>query len=94
MLTLIIVLKAGAELALLLILARSLVFAMSLGRHEENPVHRVLQAATMPIDTVARKLSPRLILNRHLPVVSFFLMLWLWIALVLAKVWWSGGAHE
>lgn len=89
---LIIVLKAGVELALMLVLARSLVFAMSLGQHAKNPVHRLLLTATAPLDAIARRLSPRLILNRHMPVVGFFLLLWVWIVLVLAKSWLAGEA--
>ncbi len=87
MLTAVVLLKGAVEVALLLVQARSMVFAMSLGRHDQNPVHRVLKLATRPVDRLARVMSPRLILNQHLPVVSFFLLFWLWIALVMAKVW-------
>ncbi len=87
MLTVVVLLKGAVEVAMLLVLARSMVFAMSLGRHDQNPVHRVLKLATRPVDRLARVMSPRLILDQHLPVVSFFLLFWLWIALVMAKVW-------
>lgn len=90
MLTAVVLLKGAVEVALLLVLARSMVFAMSLGWHDQNPVHRVLKLATRPVDRLARVVSPRLILDQHLPVVSFFLLFWLWIALVMAKVWLVG----
>tara|TARA_R110002049_G_scaffold100842_1_gene245180 strand:- start:345 stop:623 length:279 start_codon:yes stop_codon:yes gene_type:complete len=86
----VIVLKAGVEVALLLMVSRSLVFAMSMGRHAENPVHRLLLTLTAPIDSVARRLSPRLLLDRHMGLVSFCLLVWAWVALVLAKAWLAG----
>jgi len=88
--TLVIILKAGVEVALMLLLARTLVFAVSLGRHAENPVHRVLAAATAPIDAFARRLTPGRIMNRHLPIVSFLLLLWCWVGLVWLKAWLAG----
>jgi len=89
--TLVIILKAGVEVALMLMLARSLVFAVSLGQHENNPVHRILARATSPIDAFARRLAPGRVMNRHLPIVSFLLLLWMWVGLVWLKAWLAGA---
>ena len=86
----IIVVKAGVEVALMLVLCRSLVFAMSMGRHEQNPVYRLLARATGPLDALSRRLSPRIMLDRHMGLVSFCLLVWAWVLLVVAKAWMAG----
>ncbi len=88
--TLVIILKAGVEVALMLMLARSLVFAVSFGQHANNPIHRLLSVATAPIDRFARLITPGPVLNRHLPVVSFLMLLWCWVGLVWLKAWLIG----
>lgn len=88
--TLVIILKAGVEVALVLVLARTMVFAVSLGQHAKNPIHRMLAAATSPIDAFARRITPGRIVNRHLPVVSFLILLWGWVGLVWLKAWLAG----
>ncbi len=68
----------------LLLLGQAGVFVLSFGRHETNPVYRMFRFLTTPLVRVARWVTPRQVADRHLPVVAFFLMFWLFVALALA----------
>lgn len=86
MLSLVVVLKGLAEFAGLLLLGQGLVYLLSFGRHDVNPVYRFMRFLTSPLVRVARLLSPGVIVDRHVPAVAFFLVALLWVALTFAKV--------
>jgi len=81
MLALVIALKGLVEFGALLIVAQALVFLLSFGRHEQNPVYRLLKLLTSPVVRVARWMSPKVIVDRHVPAVALYLLLVLWVAL-------------
>jgi hypothetical protein len=82
---LIIVLKGLVEFAGLLLLAQGAVWALSFGRHEQNPVYLGLRFLTRPVVAAARAVTPGAIVDRHVPAVAFFVLFWCWVALVLLK---------
>lgn len=86
MLTLILALKAITEIALLALLGQGLLGALSGQRRSHNPFYRVLQAVGQPFVSLARRVSPRWVLDRHVPLVAFVLLTWAWAAVTLAKV--------
>lgn len=86
MLTLILAFKAVTEIALLALLGQGLLGALSGQKRSHNPFYRVLQAVGQPFVSLARRVSPRWVLDRHVPLVAFVLLLWAWVAMTLAKV--------
>ena len=54
-------------------------------RRATNPVYRLFQVVTAPVIRGVRFITPRLVIDRHIPVVSFFLLFWLWILLAYLK---------
>lgn len=86
MLTLILAFKAVTEIALLALLGQRLLGALSGQKRSHNPFYRVLQAVGQPFVSLARRVSPRWVLDRHVPLVAFVLLLWAWVAMTLAKV--------
>lgn len=71
------VVYAIAAFAWLLLAGRFLVRAMSLGRHEVNPVYRLLVFLSSPVVGLVRRLTPSRVLDEHLPLVAFLLLSWL-----------------
>lgn len=69
----------------LLLMAQGLVFAISFGRHELNPVYRFLRFLTSPVVRAARAVTPARVADRHVPVVAFLLLFWAWFGLILAR---------
>lgn len=86
MLQLVIVLKGLAEFAILLVLAQGLVYALSFGRHEVNPVYRGIRFLTSPVNGLVRRITPGVILDKHVPAVSLLLLFFCWVGLLVAKV--------
>ncbi len=71
---------AGAALAV-----RAVLHLLLGARRERNPMYRILRALTAPLLKLARKLAPRIVLDRHLPLLAFAFLLWLWILLLIVK---------
>lgn len=82
----VVVLKGLVEFVGLLLLGQGLVFLMSFGRHEANPVYRLLRFLTSPVTRFVRRIAPRFVVDRHVPALAFILLFWIWVALTVAKL--------
>lgn len=78
-------LKALVEIAALSLLAQGMVGILSGASREQNIFYRLFQIITTPITSVVRKFTPSTLADSYLGVVSFFILFWLWIALIYAK---------
>jgi len=67
----------------LLLLGQGAVYLMSMGRHEDNVVFRLFRFVTAPIVKGTRLITPRQVADRHVPVVAFLLLFWIFFALAL-----------
>ena len=78
-------LKALLEVAGMALIGQGLIGLLSGKARQNNFVYRIFQVVTSPIYKLARAISPRFIADAHMGLVSFFIVFWLWIALVYAK---------
>lgn len=78
-------LKALVEIAALSLLAQGIVGLLSGKAKQDNFVYRLLQVVTSPIYKTVRRITPRIVAEQHLGLASFFVLFWIWIALVYAK---------
>lgn len=83
--SIVVVLKGLVEVAALLLVARGAVRLLSFGRHDVNPVHRMLVVATAPVIGLTRRLTPAIVADRHLALVAFLLLFWVWLGLIALK---------
>jgi uncharacterized protein YggT (Ycf19 family) len=80
-------------LALLLLIAHTLLFIAGLslfgqlvvglfswGRRDQNVVYQLLALVARPMVRVARFVTPRLVLDQHVPVVAFLLCVFGYVA--------------
>jgi uncharacterized protein YggT (Ycf19 family) len=86
MLTLILALKAVVELAAMAVLGRSLLGLLVGQRRGENAVYQLLNAVALPALRLARLLSPRIVIERHLPLVALLLLGFAWLAVTGWKI--------
>jgi len=84
-LTFVIVLRALVEVAGYFLLGQGLLYVLAGGRRDRNPVYRLFQLLTSPVVTLTRAITPRQVIDRHVPIVGFFILLWMWIGLALVK---------
>lgn len=86
MLTLVIVLKALAEVAGLALLGQGILFLLAGASRTQNIFYRVIQTITAPIIRFTRLITPRFVPDRHIGLAAFFLVAGLWLALTILKV--------
>jgi len=78
--------KLVAEIALLSLAGQWLLGLLAGSRRSTNPFYQILAILTRPFVRLARALSPSVVLDRHVPLVAFLLMVLVWSGCLLAKV--------
>ena len=86
MLTLILALKAVVEVAAMAVLGRSLLGLLVGARRESNLAYQLLHAVALPALRLARLLSPRIVIERLLPLVALLLLGFGWLAVTGWKI--------
>lgn len=86
MLLLVSSLKLIAEIALLAFAGQWLLGLLAGRRRDTNFFYRLLQALTSPFVRGARWITPRVVLDRHLPLVAFLLLAFTWLAATASKI--------
>lgn len=86
MLTLITIIKLIAEIALLSLFGQWVLGLLAGQRKDQNMFYQLLQLLGRPFVTVARFVTPKFVLERHLPLVAFCLLACVWIAATAAKI--------
>ncbi len=84
-LKLISMLRALVEVALFSLLGQGALHLIAGASRDKNFVYRLLKVITSPVTRIVRAITPRFILDRHINLVAFFLLLWLWLLLAVAK---------
>jgi uncharacterized protein YggT (Ycf19 family) len=70
----------------LLLLGRGLVYVLSFGRHEVNPIYQFFRFLTSPLTNTVRKMTPAFVVDRHIPIAAFFLIFWLYVVLIFLRL--------
>lgn len=78
-------LRALVEVALLALLGQGLLALLAGARRATNPIYRLFQIVTQPVLKGVRFITPKAILDKHLPFAAFFALFWIWILLAYAK---------
>lgn len=73
--------RALVEVAGFALLGQGLLALLAGKRRHDNFVYKLFVAVTSPVLRLVRVITPRVILDAHLPVVTFVLLFWLWIGL-------------
>jgi len=81
-----VIIKAVAELALLALVGRFVVGLLAGERREGNVFWQLLDVIARPPLKIARWISPRVILDRHIPLAAFLLTAFVWLAALQGKV--------
>lgn len=78
--------KLIAEIALFALVGQGLLGLLAGQRRDTNIFYRTLQVLTGPFVRLARLLSPRIVLDRHVPLVAFLLVGFVWLAATAWKI--------
>jgi hypothetical protein len=77
-----VIVKAIIEVAALALLGQFIVGIFAWGRREGNVVYRLFQTVASPFTWIARKVSPRVVLDQHIPLVAFLLLTFAWLVVL------------
>ncbi len=80
------VVKLIAEIALLALLGQWVLGLLAGAKKDQNLFYQILQIIGRPFVAVARFLSPRVVLDRHVPLVAFLLLFFVWLAATLYRI--------
>jgi hypothetical protein len=86
MLLLISAVKLIAEIALLALFGQWVLGLLAGQRKSENLFYKILQQVGSPFVKLARFVTPKLVLERHLPLVAFLILGFVWVGVTLVKV--------
>src|SRR4051812_1766197 len=82
-LLLVLIVKALAELAFMFFLGRGALYILAGHKREGNIFYAVLRVVTDPVIRAARFVTPRMVVDAHIPFVAVVLLVWIWLAIVL-----------
>jgi hypothetical protein len=81
-LLLLVIIKGLAELAFMFFLGRGALYILAGHKREGNIFYGVLRVVTDPVIRFARFLTPRVVVDAHMPFVAVLLLVWIWLAIV------------
>jgi hypothetical protein len=84
--TLVSIVKLLAEIALLALAGQAVLAVLAGAKREQNVFYQLLQVMTRPLIAGARFITPKLILDRHVPYVAFLLLFFIWLVATIAKI--------
>ena len=86
MLLVVIAIKLIAEIALMALLGRWLLGLLAGLKRETNIFYQVLDVLTKPFVKGARLMTPRVVIDRHVPLVACMLLVMVWIIVTVTKI--------
>lgn len=86
MLQVVIILKALSEVALFAFLAQGILYWFAGAKRDTNFVYATFKLLTSPVTKFTRLVMPRVILDQHISVLAFFILLFVWLVLTIAKI--------
>lgn len=86
MLTLVNILKLLAEIALMALAGQWVLGLLAGPKREQNLVYQLFSVLTRPFVRGARYITPRVVLDRHLPLVAFLILAFVWVLATAARI--------
>lgn len=79
------ILRTIVEVAGFALLGQGALAVLAGKYREQNLFYRLLRTITQPAIRAVRRVTPRVILDAHVPMLTFFLLFWLWVALAVLR---------
>ncbi len=86
MLTTLVIVKLITEIALMALLGRFVLGLLAGARREQNLFWQLLDMTVRPFLWSARRITPRMVLDRHVPLVAFLLLAFTWVVVTLWRI--------
>jgi hypothetical protein len=86
LLVLVSIFKLLAEIALMALLGQGVLAVLAGAKREHNVFYQLMQVLTRPFIAGTRLITPKVVLDRHVPIVTLLLLAFAWIAATIAKI--------
>jgi hypothetical protein len=78
--------KLVAEIALMALAGQFLLGLLAGAKRNDNFFYRLLQVLTNPFIKGMRRITPRVVIDRHIPLATFLLIAMVWLAVTIVKI--------
>jgi hypothetical protein len=82
----IVILKALTEVAGVAMMGQGVLWVLAGAKREQNAIYGIFKTLTSPVMKATRWITPRVVLDQHIGLVAFFLLMVLWLALTVMKI--------
>lgn len=82
----IVILKALTEVAGVAFLGQGVLWVIAGSKRDQNVVYKLFKTLTSPVTRVTRAITPRIIIDAHIGLVAFFLLMVIWVVLTALKI--------
>lgn len=86
MLTAASLIKLIAEIALMALLGQWVLGLLAGAKKQQNLFYQILEIVGRPFVSLARLITPKMVLDRHVPVVAFLLLLFTWLLATIYRI--------
>jgi len=80
------ILKMLAEIALLALAGQWVLGLLAGAKRDSNLFYQIFQIVTRPVVTGVRKITPRVVIDRHVPLVAFLMLAFVWLIATITKI--------
>ena len=82
----IVILKALTEVAGVAMIGQGVLWVLAGAKREQNAIYGIFKTLTSPVMKATRWITPRVVLDQHIGLVAFFLLVVLWLGLTILKI--------
>lgn len=82
----IVILKALTEVAGVAMIGQGVLWVLAGAKRDQNLVYGIFKTLTSPVTKATRWITPRVVLDQHIGLVAFFLLIVLWLGLTMMKI--------
>ena len=79
-------LKLIAEIALMAFVGQFVLGLLAGAKRDSNIFYKLLEVMTSPFVKLLRSITPKVVLDRHLPLAAFLLLSVVWVGLTATKI--------
>ena len=82
----IVILKALTEVAGVAFLGQGVLWVIAGAKRDQNMVYNLFKTVTSPVTRATRAITPRIVIDAHVGLVAFFLLMVIWLVLTVLKI--------
>jgi len=82
----IVILKALTEVAGVAMIGQGVLWVLAGAKREQNAIYGIFKTLTLPVMKATRWITPRVVLDQHIGLVAFFLLMVVWLVLTAMKI--------